>query len=87
MGTQEPQSHGLASGVTLFSWRAVRAADGAGLENQWAEMPRGFESHALRAESVRSGGRFLSVLETCCLDNPDPCFIVAQRGQGSLTVG
>lgn len=28
--------------------RAVRAADGAGLENQWAEMSRGFESHALR---------------------------------------
>src|SRR5215207_7717442 len=28
--------------------RAVRAADGAGLENQWAAMPRGFESHALR---------------------------------------
>ncbi len=28
--------------------RAVRAADGASLENWWAEMSRGFESHALR---------------------------------------
>ena len=28
--------------------RSVRAADGAGLENQWAEMSRGFESHGLR---------------------------------------
>ena len=28
--------------------RSVRAAEGAGLENQWAEMSRGFESHGLR---------------------------------------
>ena len=32
-----------------WSWRAVRAADGASLENWWAEMSRGFESHALRS--------------------------------------
>jgi hypothetical protein len=35
-------TRGLASG------RAVRVADGASLENWWAEMSRGFESHALR---------------------------------------
>ncbi|MCU1437343.1 MAG: hypothetical protein JWP66_430 [Naasia sp.] len=35
--------------------RAVRAADGAGLENQWAEMPRGFESHALRSSGAAGG--------------------------------
>ena len=29
--------------------RAVRAADGASLENWWAAMSRGFESHALRS--------------------------------------
>ena len=28
--------------------RSVRAADGAGLENQWTAMSRGFESHGLR---------------------------------------
>ena len=28
--------------------RVVRAADGPGLENQWAAMSRGFESHTLR---------------------------------------
>ena len=31
--------------------RSVRAAEGAGLENQWAEMSRGFESHGLRHRS------------------------------------
>ena len=30
------------------SGRVVRAADGPGLENQWAAMSRGFESHTLR---------------------------------------
>ena len=33
--------------LVLF-WRAVRAADGASLENWWAEMSLGFESLALR---------------------------------------
>lgn len=33
--------------------RVVRAADGPGLENQWAEMSRGFESHTLRSRLAR----------------------------------
>src|SRR5690606_37514580 len=34
--------------------RVVRAADGAGLENQWAAMSRGFESHTLRRISAKA---------------------------------
>ena len=29
-------------------------ADGAGLENQWTAMSRGFESHGLRSEFAES---------------------------------
>src|SRR4051812_9992788 len=41
------------AGFRSGAWRAVRAADGASLENWWAEMSRGFESHALR-QGLRS---------------------------------
>ncbi|MDG2496873.1 MAG: hypothetical protein P8M68_01665, partial [Aquiluna sp.] len=34
--------------------------DGAGLENQWAEMSRGFESHGLRHFDWTSSGKTLS---------------------------
>ena len=40
----------LALGRLGASGRVVRAADGPGLENQWAAMSRGFESHTLRNE-------------------------------------
>ena len=50
MGLEERARLERGSWLTLNGRRAVRAADGAGLENQWAAMPRGFESHALRQQ-------------------------------------
>gem|GEM_PF-93925 len=49
------------------SRRAVRAAEGSGLENRWAEMSRGFESHALRVSPLRK------VESRCPCPSRSPC--------------
>jgi hypothetical protein len=43
--------------------RSVRAADGAGLENQWTAMSHGFESHGLRQPKPEIQSRVLSFLD------------------------
>jgi hypothetical protein len=42
----------IPSARLVLFWRAVRAADGASLENWWAEMSLGFESLALRTRNA-----------------------------------